>query len=121
MRTPCLLMLFTTVATVGLTCSDDYGSGPTCTPTATQVCTTGGNAFNPVSRTVAESTTISWINGDGVAHTVTNDPGSGETFNLSLGSGGTVTHTFNTPGTYTYHCQFHGLPGSGMHGTITVN
>ncbi|MGH7671351.1 MAG: cupredoxin domain-containing protein [Gemmatimonadales bacterium] len=71
-------------------------------------------------RTVSAPTTVTWRNGDGVTHTVTNDPGSGEVFNLSLGNRGLVTHTFNTPGTYTYHCTIHGLPGSGMHGTIVV-
>jgi len=101
--------------------SDPYGSGSGCTPTAIQVCSVGGVAFSPVTRTVASGTTITWINGDGVTHSVTNDPGSGETFNLSLGSGGTVTHQFNKPGTYNYHCSFHGSPGAGMHGTITVN
>jgi plastocyanin len=25
-----------------------------------------------------------------------------------------------TAGTYQYHCTLHGLPGSGMHGTIVV-
>jgi plastocyanin len=31
-------------------------------------------------------------------------------------SGGLFQVTFNTPGTYTYHCMFHAQ----MHGTITV-
>ncbi len=121
MRISRLLMLVAAAGT--LACSGDgYGSGPTsCSPTATQVCTAGGNAFNPVARTVAAGTTVTWINGDGVGHTVTNDPGSTETFNLSLGSGGMVTHQFNNAGTYTYYCTIHGLPGTGMHGTITVN
>jgi plastocyanin len=115
-------LVLITAAVALAACSDSpYGSSSSCTPTATQVCTAGGNAFNPVTRTVSATTTVTWINGDGVAHTVTNDPGSTETFNLTLGSGGTVTHQFNTAGTYTYHCQIHGAPGTGMHGTITVN
>jgi len=34
-----------------------------------------------------------------------------------------VSSPFNTPGTYQYHCEFHGVPGlnfQGMTGTITV-
>lgn len=115
-----LVLFFAAVALAA--CSDSpYGSGGGCTPTASQVCSVGGVAFSPVTRTVASGTTITWINGDGVAHTVTNDAGSGETFNLALGSGSTVTHPFNTPGTYNYHCTIHGSPGAGMHGTIQVN
>ena len=26
----------------------------------------------------------------------------------------------STSGTFNYHCGFHGSPGSGMHGSITV-
>ena len=40
---------------------------------------------------------------------------------MTVSAGGTVTHTFSNAGTYTYHCTFHGAPGTLMHGTITVN
>jgi plastocyanin len=36
-----------------------------------------------------------------------------------LPSGTTYTHTFTTPGTFTYYCRAH--RGSGMVGTIIVN
>jgi plastocyanin len=104
-------------------CSDSpYGSGGGgCTPTASKVCSAGGAAFSPVTLTVSAGTTVSWQNGDGVAHTVTNDPASTATFNLSLGSGATVTRQFPDTGHFPYHCTFHGTPGAGMHGTIIVN
>jgi plastocyanin len=112
------------VVVAGGACSDPYGynGGGSCTPTATRVCTVGLTAFTPVTLTVPESTTVMWLNGGAVAHTVTSDPGSSEPFDLTLGvASGAVPHRFNTAGTYTYHCQFHGLPGTGMHGTIKVN
>ncbi len=103
-------------------CSDSpYGSGGGCTPTASKVCTVGGTAFSPVTLTVSAGTTVTWQNGDGVAHTVTNDPASTATFNLSLGNGATLTRQFADTGHFPYHCTFHGSPGAGMHGTIIVN
>jgi len=87
------------VATAGLACEDPYGSSGGCTPTASQVCMTG-STFNPTTRTVSAGTTVTWRNGDGVTHTVTNNPGSGETFNQSVGGGGQCTHEFWAQGTY---------------------
>ncbi len=101
-------------------CKDSYGNGGGCSPNATQVCMVS-NVFSPLNRTVTHPATVQWINGDSHDHTVTNDPGSGETYNQTVGGGLTFSFTFNTPGTYTYHCQIHGAPGTGMHGTITVN
>ncbi|HEV8265897.1 MAG TPA: plastocyanin/azurin family copper-binding protein [Gemmatimonadales bacterium] len=102
-------------------CGDDYGTNAGgCTPTATQVCMTAAT-FNPASLTVTAGTSVTWRDGSGRTHTVTNDPGSGETFNQTVTGSGTFTHAFPTAGTYTYHCSIHGSPGVGMHGTITVN
>lgn len=102
-------------------CGDDpYGSnGGGCTPTATQVCLTAAT-FNPVSLTVTAGTAVTWRGTSG-SHTVTNDPGSGEVFDEPINGTGTFSHTFNTAGTFTYHCSNHGSPGVGMHGTITVS
>jgi len=101
-------------------CKNGYGNGGGCSPTATQVCMVS-KAFSPLNRTVIHGTTVQWVNGDSFDHTVTSDPGSGETYDQTVVGGGTFSFTFNTAGTYTYHCQIHGAPGTGMHGTITVN
>ena len=98
------------------------GGGGGCTPTAAKVCTAGGIRFNPVSLTVAAGTTVTWQNGDGVAHTVTSATGSADVYDMSLATG-TVSHQFMTAGTYNYYCKNHGVngtPPTGMHGTITV-
>ena len=99
--------------------NNPYGSGGGCNPSASQVCMIS-STFSPVTRTVTAGTTVQWINGDGITHTVTSDPSSSETFNTSVGGGGMFSHQFSTAGTYNYHCTIHGGVGTGMHGTITV-
>lgn len=115
------LVLFAALTALAACSDSTYGSGGGgCTPTATKVCTVGGNSFSPVNLTVASGTIVSWTNGDGVSHTITSDPASSDTFDIALSSG-TQTHAFNTPGDFPYHCKFHGSAGAGMHGTIHVN
>src|SRR6185503_9813398 len=51
----------------------------------------------------------------------TNPGGVGGTKELDSGviaNGGTYSHTFNTLGSYGYHCTIH---GTGMAGTVTVS
>jgi plastocyanin len=98
------------------------GGGGGCTPTATKICTANGSQFSPTSLTVAAGTTVTWENGDGIAHTVTSATGSADTYDMALSSG-TVSHKFTAAGTYNYYCKNHGAngtPPTGMHGTITV-
>jgi plastocyanin len=117
-------MLF--LSTVGLlACSStDYGSNPgggsSCTPSGNDICLTA-SSYNPVTLTITSGTTVTWRDGSGIAHTVTSDPGSADVFDIGVSAGAIVSHQFMTPGTFPYHCQFHGGPGTGMHGTITVN
>jgi plastocyanin len=82
------------------------------------------NAFSPVTKTVAVGTMVSWAwnscTGDAyngqtcVSHSVTFDDG---TASSPLQDQGTFNKTFNTAGTFTYHCSQH---GAAMSGTITV-
>jgi len=118
MRILCLVTIGAAVVLGG--CGNDpsgYGGGG-CTPTATRVCTVGLTAFAPGTLTVPAPTTVMWLNGGGVAHTVTSDEGSSEVFDLSLGVGsGAVSHVFNAAGSFGYHCEIH----PAMTGTIVVN
>jgi plastocyanin len=100
-------------------CGDGYGTGGGCTPTVTKVCLTS-TTFNPVTLTITAGTTVTW-QPTGGSHTVTSDPGSPEAYDLAVGGTTAVTRQFNTAGTFSYHCIFHGSPGVNMHGTITVN
>ena len=63
-------------------------------------------AFAPNVLEVTAGTTVTWTNNDGANHTVTADDGSFDSG--SIGSGGTFSVTFDTPGTYAYHCNIHG-------------
>lgn len=75
-----------------------------------------GFAFNPSVITITAGTVVTWTNLDSFAHTTTSDVGSLAPWDSgSLSQGGIFTKTFNTPGAYNYHCNFHD-----MHGTVVV-
>jgi plastocyanin len=64
--------------------------------------------------TVAPGATVTVMNMDAQAHTVTADGGA---FKVMAPAGRSVTFTAPaTPGTYPYHCEYH----ADMHGTLTV-
>jgi predicted lipoprotein with Yx(FWY)xxD motif/plastocyanin len=88
----------------------------TTTPPAPQgySITISGYAFSPASATVSVGTKVTWTNMDPTSHTVTSNTNVFSSPNL--GTGGTFSYTFNTPGTYSYHCSIHTY----MTGTITV-
>lgn len=79
--------------------------------------------FMPENVTVAKGTSVSWINRDTTFHTVTSDEGT-ELDSPNVQPGQTFKHTFNAPGTYTYHCKPHaGVQDgnyTGMVGTVVV-
>jgi plastocyanin len=97
-------------------CSSDSGnpygsSGGGGNPGANEIWIRG-MAFDPGTRTLSVGTTLTWTNKDAATHTVTGSGwGSG-----NLAQNATYAHTFDTPGSYPYHCAIH----SGMTGTITV-
>jgi plastocyanin len=60
-------------------------------------------AFAPINVTVKTGETVMWTNNDTVTHTVTGtDFDSGD-----IAPGATYSHTFATPGTFTYKCTIH--------------
>ena len=74
--------------------------------------------FEPKILTVAPGTTVQWVN-EGGRHTVEADNGSFKSDTLQ--TGGTFEHTFDKPGSYPYHCTFHGeAGGKDMAGKIVV-
>lgn len=80
---------------------------------------------NPMGQTVVTTTninvgdTVHWQVDQGT-HTTTSDSTSQEVWDSgSLAQGQTFNHTFNTAGTFTYHCTFH--QSIGMVGTIVVS
>lgn len=75
----------------------------------------GGFAFNPSTLTIKTGETVTWSNMDPVSHTITSDSGS-ELNSAPIPNGQTYSHTFNTVGTYSYHCSIH----TSMKGQIIV-
>ncbi|AJF62526.1 MAG: Blue (Type 1) copper protein [archaeon GW2011_AR20] len=65
-----------------------------------------GFAFSPAELTVKVGDTVTWVNEDSVKHTVTSDSGS-ELSSPLFAKSETYSHTFNTPGTFAYHCNVH--------------
>lgn len=82
-------------AAAGGACSAGTGSG-----TAAQI----KDFTFPSGLSVAAGSAISWTNGDSTNHTVTLDDGSCDT---PVNAGETVTVTYNTPGTFAFHCTIH--------------
>jgi plastocyanin len=73
-----------------------------------------GFAFAPDPVTVKVGDSVQWTNGDGASHTATADDGSWDTGTIAGGSSASVT--FDTAGTFAYHCAIHRT----MHGTLVV-
>ena len=71
-------------------------------------------AFSPGTITVQAGSTVTWVNNDSVAHTATGDNGEFDTG--SIAPGGSATITFDTAGTFAYHCSIH----PNMTASITV-
>jgi len=104
---------------------DDPGGGDDnvpegCVGVTNKVVITGSStAFSPGTITIDAGQPVCWTwNTASVSHNLKADDdsfSSGQPTNH-----GTFQRTFNTPGTFGYHCQVHGSPTGGMHGTVTV-
>ncbi len=104
----------------GTTTSPTATSQPTATPTSTivkvQIVENNNKyAFDPATLTITKGTQVVWTNMSDAPHTVTSDSNAfGTTSNLNQNQ--TFMFTFNTAGTFTYHCNVHPY----MKATITV-
>jgi len=73
--------------------------------------------FQPGTVTIPAGTTVTWVNRDMTAHTATHYSFSDEPFDSgNMGANTTFSHTFRTPGAYSYLCMLH----QGMTGTVVV-
>ncbi len=86
--------------------SDNTGTTPPPDPVPTTIVVVANFAFSPSSLTVKVGTTVTWRNDDNTGHTVTSDTGS-ELESALLTQGNTFSHTFNSVGTFPYHCTPH--------------
>jgi len=81
-------------------------------PVATNLVDIKDMAFNPSAITVKKGTTVSWTNKDSIPHTVTETDGQGGPASAYLNNGASYSFTFNTVGTFHYHCAIHGFTGT---------
>lgn len=73
-----------------------------------------GYAPDTIVVLVGVNNTVTFVNSDTAPHTVTADDGSFNSGNLNPGQ--SWTHTFSTPGTFSFHCEYHAW----MKGSIVV-
>lgn len=94
---------------------DNPGGGNNPPPGSGNNVTISGSSFSPATLTIQRGATVTWTNTDSNPHTVTANNNS---FNSgTLNPNATFSFTFNTAGTFPYHCNFH----SGMTGSVVVN
>jgi hypothetical protein len=90
------------------------GSGPSATPNCANPCTIiiQNSLFGTVQPIIVKSgTAVIWINKDDTQHTTTSDqPGLWDSKIMAPGKSFTVT--FNSTGTFTYHCNVHPMTGT---------
>jgi len=85
-------------------------------PSTAQKVAIADMAFSPATITVKKGTTVTWTNQDSVAHTVTENDGQDGPKSSNLANGQSYSFTYNTVGTFKYHCTIH----PNMTGTVTV-
>lgn len=73
-------------------------------------------SFQPKTIKVATGTTVTWTQGDDVAHTVTSTDPAGLFDSGDLSRGERFAFTFTEPGTYRYFCSIH----PSMRGAVIV-
>ncbi|HEY3239722.1 MAG TPA: plastocyanin/azurin family copper-binding protein, partial [Acidimicrobiia bacterium] len=74
-------------------------------------------AFSPAQVRIEPGDQVRWTNVGGQTHTVTSDHPAAEDFDSGrLSKGEEYTHTFDTAGTFPYHCEVH----SSMTGVVQV-
>ena len=122
----------TTATPTATTAQPTPTTQPTTAPTPTTAATTTTAAsntvkvqiietnntysFSPAAITITKGTQVVWTNMSDAPHTVTSDNGA---FNASntLMQNDTFKMTFNTAGTFSYHCSIHTY----MKATVTVS
>ena len=72
-------------------------------------------SFGPVKLDVAAGTEVTWTNKQNVEHDVTAD--NNQYFSDTLNVNQSYSHTYSTPGTYSYHCSIHPF----MKATVVVH
>jgi amicyanin len=72
-------------------------------------------AFSPAELKIKVGETVLWVNQDAAPHKLESDSGT-EINSETLSNAQTYSHTFQTAGTYAYHCSIH----PSMKASVTV-
>ena len=106
----------TSAGTTTTTTSAAVTSGTTVVIEPGSAVQTATNYYSPSTITVVigVNNTVTWVNDDNAAHTVTAADGSYNSGNMNPGQ--SWTHTFTAAGTYEYYCSYHPW----MKGTVVV-
>ena len=105
-----------TSTTTGTTTGGTTTTGSTTTvtiPIGASGLTTTAYAPNTVTIKVGDS--VNWVNDDNIPHTSTSNNGTAFSSGI-INPGSSFRATFNTAGSFPYHCTLH----PGMIGTVTV-
>lgn len=127
---------FVTLSALALlaACKSSTSPASGCSPSGTVACVTIQDfSFSPATLTIKVGTTVQWSNNGPSQHTTTSDAATWNsgTLNPPMGggpygggsAGGSYSFTFNSTGTYGYHCSLHppSVPAyAAFTGTITV-
>jgi hypothetical protein len=79
----------------------------------------GPAAFGTNPQVIPPNTTVTWVNNDTVAHTVTADDGSFDSGTLQPGQSYSRTFDGSVTGLIPYHCAIHGA--ASMSGALEVS
>lgn len=83
-----------------------------------EITLTSSLTFSPDQVTISPGTTVRWVNGASIFHTITPDGHSEWTRATMSQAGETFEQTFDEAGTFPYFCEPH--QSQGMTGVITV-
>lgn len=79
--------------------------------------TLGAAAYGTNPLVITAGATVTWVNNDSVPHTATSDTGAWDSGTIA--AGGSFSVTFNSVGTFPYHCTIDG--SAAMSGVIQVD
>lgn len=101
-------------------CGEDGGTTTPETdgPDVVVIELTSELTFSPDNVSIEPGTTVRWVNGADIFHTITPDEHDEWTRVEMDTADETFEHTFNTEGTFPYYCEPH--LSAGMTGTIVV-
>lgn len=98
--------------------SSSQAAAPAASPQDANSVMIANYKFAPTPIKVKQGTTVTWTNSDTARHNIVADDGqpAGGPSGPLFGKGETYKFTFNTVGTFKYHCEPHPY----MHGSVEV-